>query len=104
MKKIIIYFFMTLSILSLFGCTNTQTTNNKTDAQKTAFILDTILATALYNNSNFSAGKDYINTKSTSSSNTSSTTSFSNGGTQTNTVTKTTTKTKSKGVGFGVGF
>ncbi len=105
MRKNLKFGIVLIFIFVLAGCTNTQQpTREKTSAEKTAFLIDTVMATALYNNSNFSAGKDYVNTKSRTNSNTTTNTTFSNGGTQSQTVTKSTTKTKSKGFGFGIGF
>lgn len=102
MKKL---FLLTFSIFALIGCSNTQTqpTEKRTAAEKTAFILDVLVASAIYNETNFGAGKEYIKTKSTTNENSISNTTFSNGAMQTNTVTTSTTKTRSKGYGFGIG-
>lgn len=104
MRKIFKLVIVGLFIFIVVGCTNTQPSREKTSAEKTAFLIDTLVATTLYNNSNFSAGKDYINTKSKTSSDSVTSTTYSNGGTQSHTVTKSTTKTKSKGFGFGIGY
>lgn len=104
MKKIKNYVVMFILGFSILGCTNTQPTREKTTAEKTAFLIDTIVATAIYNDSNFGVGKSYVKSKSNTNSDTVSTTTYSNGGTNTRTVTKSTTKTKSKGFGFGIGY
>ncbi len=103
MKK---WFFMAFSIFVLFGCSNTenQPTREKTAAEKTAFILDVLVLSAIYNETNFGAGKEYIKIDTTTNSNSITNTTSSGNVTQTNTVTTSTTKSKSKGFGFGIGY
>ena len=103
MKKIV---FLILTIFALIGCTSTETkTNNDRNYSTGALILDSIIATALYNNHGVEVGEAKVKTKSSSDTNkNSSTTVLNDGSVSTHTVTKTTTKTKSKGVSYGIGF
>lgn len=105
MKKIL-RVMTVLLFLVMVGCSNNDTrpTRERTAAEKTAFLIDTIVATAIYNDTNFGVGKEFVNTKSRTESHSVSTTSFTNGGMETNTVTKSKTKSKSEGFGFGIGY
>lgn len=102
MKKL---FLLSFLIFVLFGCSNTETKpfKEKTAGEKTAFILDVLVSSAIYNETNFGAGKEYSKTSSVTKSNSTTNTSISNGIAQSNTVTKSTTKSKSSGFGFGIG-
>ena len=97
---------MTFSIFVLFGCSNTenQPTREKTAAEKTAYsrALRVLVSSAIYNETNFGAGKEYIKIDTTTNSNSITNTTSSGNVTQTNTV--TTSTTKSKGFGFGIGY
>lgn len=102
MKKL---FLLSFLIFVLFGCSNTETKpfKEKTAGEKTAFILDVLIASAIYNETNFGVGKEYIKTSSVTKSNSTTNTSIFNGGIHTNTITNSTTKSKSSGFGFGIG-
>lgn len=103
MKKII---FFIMTIFALVGCTSTDTNTDKNrNYSASELILDSIIATALYNNHGIEVGESKIKTRSNSSMDKSSSTMVLNdGSTSTHTVTKTTTKTKSKGISYGIGF
>ncbi len=103
MKKIIKLGILSLSFLLLIGCTNTEPKKEKTTAEKTAFLLDVLVASAIYNETNFGAGKEFINTTSKTNSQSVSTTNFTSEGMVTNTVTTSKTKSRSEGFGFGIG-
>ncbi|QNM15712.1 hypothetical protein [Fusobacterium hominis] len=103
MKKVI---FFILTILALVGCTNTDNTygNNRNNSTE-ELIIDSIIATALYNYHGVELGEAKVKSKSNSNMNKTSSTSIGNDGSiNTHTVTKTTTKTKSKGISYGIGF
>lgn len=104
MKKIV---FFIITVFMLIGCTNTNNNTNNRDSQYStgALILDSIIATALYNNHGVSVGESKVKTKRSSNMDkNTSTTVLDDGSVSTHTVTKTTTKSKSKEISYGIGF